>query len=155
MAKPSYEQLEKRVKELEKITGNLIDSAMDTEHHELFELSVLYNVSQALASTMDLDELLVIVIDEVNKALLTEGAGVLLFDENRGDLYLETGSGCAPHSGTAVGSAEAPPRRKHCGLGLSKQQARPGERRIQGFPILSGDVEKKRIPNSQGSPGAP
>lgn len=87
MAKQSYEQLEKRVKELEKITGDLIDSAMDTEHHELFELSVLYNVSQALASTMDLDELLVIVIDEVNKALLTEGAGVLLFDENRGDLY--------------------------------------------------------------------
>lgn len=87
MAKPSYEQLEKRVKELEKITGDLIDSAMDLEHHELFELSILCNISQALASTMDLDELLAIVIDEVNKALLTEGAGVLLYDETRGDLY--------------------------------------------------------------------
>ncbi|MDQ7785598.1 MAG: GAF domain-containing protein [Desulfomonilaceae bacterium] len=88
MSKPTYEQLEKRVKELEKIAGDLIDSALELEHHELFELSILCNISQALASTMDLDELLVIVINEVNKALLTEGAGVLLYDENRGDLYM-------------------------------------------------------------------
>jgi GAF domain-containing protein len=60
---------------------------MDQEHHELFDLAVLCNVSQALASTVDLDQLLLIVIDEVNKALLTEGSGVLLYDENRGDLY--------------------------------------------------------------------
>lgn len=90
MPKPSkltYAQLEQRVRELEKIAGDCIDSAMEMEHHELFELSILHNVSQALASTMDLDEMLVIVIDEVRKALLAEGAGVLLYDENRGDLY--------------------------------------------------------------------
>ena len=87
MPKPTYEALEKRVKDLEKIVGDLMDSAMDQEHHELFDLSILCNVSQALASTMDLDELLKIVIDEVNKALLTEGSGVLLYDEHRGDLY--------------------------------------------------------------------
>ena len=87
MPKPTYEELEKRVNELEKIAGDLIDTAMDQEDQELFDLSVLCNISQALASTMDLDELLVIIIDEVNKALLTEGAGVLLYDEHRGDLY--------------------------------------------------------------------
>ena len=87
MGKPSYEDLEARVKELERITGQLIDSALDQEHQELFDLSILCNISVALASTIDLDELLIIVIDEVNKALLTEGAGVLLYDENRGDLY--------------------------------------------------------------------
>lgn len=87
MGKPSYEELENRVKELERITGQLIDSALDQEHQELFDLSILCNISEALASTIDLDELLVIVINEVNKALLTEGAGVLLYDENRGDLY--------------------------------------------------------------------
>lgn len=87
MTKPTYEQLEQRVKALEKMAGDSIDSAMELQHHELFELSILCNVSQALATTMDLDEMLVIVIDEVNKALLTEGAGVLLYDENRGDLY--------------------------------------------------------------------
>ena len=87
MPKPTYEDLERRVKELEKIAGDLIDNAMDMEEHELFDLSILCNISQALASTMDLDKLLAIVIDEVNKALLTEGAGVLLYDEHRGDLY--------------------------------------------------------------------
>jgi GAF domain-containing protein len=87
MSKPTYEEMERRVKELEKLVGDLMDSAMDQEHHELFDLSILCNVSQALASTMALDDLLKIVIDEVNKALLTEGAGVLLYDEHRGDLY--------------------------------------------------------------------
>jgi GAF domain-containing protein len=87
MSKPTYEQLEQRVKALERMAGDYIDRATEFEHHEIFELSILCNVSQALASTMDLDEMLVIVIDEVNKALLTEGAGVLLYDENRGDLY--------------------------------------------------------------------
>ena len=71
-----------------KLQSDLIDSALELEHHELFELSVLCNISEALASTIDLDELLVIIINEVNKALLTEGAGVLLYDENRGDLYM-------------------------------------------------------------------
>ncbi len=87
MAKPTYEQLEKRVQELEKLLGGLIDEALDSEEHELFELSVLLNISEAVASTRDLDSLLPVVIGEVNKALLTEGAGVLLYDENRGDLY--------------------------------------------------------------------
>jgi GAF domain-containing protein len=87
MARPSYEQLENRVKELEKLVGDLIDKEMDQEQHELFDLSILCNISQALASTMNLDELLKIVIGEVNRALLTEGAGVLLYDEHRGDLY--------------------------------------------------------------------
>ncbi len=87
MPKPTYEELEKRVNELQKALGAVIDEAMEAEHDELFELSVLYNIAQGLASTRDLDELLGIVIDEVNKALLTEGAGVLLYDESRRDLY--------------------------------------------------------------------
>jgi len=85
--KPTYEELERRVRELERIAGDLIDNAMDMEDQELYDLSILCNISQALASTMDLDELLLIIIDEVNKAVLTEGAGVLLYDEHRGDLY--------------------------------------------------------------------
>jgi GAF domain-containing protein len=87
MTKPTYEELETRIKELELLTGQLIDNAMDEENHELFDLAVICNISQALVSTTDLDQLLLIVIDEVNKALLTEGSGVLLYDENRGDLY--------------------------------------------------------------------
>ncbi len=85
--KPSYEELEKRVRTLEKLARDVLAVSEDNESHELFELSVLCNISNVLASTMDLDKLLGLVIDEVNKALLTEGAGVLLFDEIRGDLY--------------------------------------------------------------------
>lgn len=87
MEKPTYAQLEKRVKELETMVGDLVDQVTDEQHEELFELSILYNISQALASARELDELLGIVIEEVNKALLVEGSGVLLYDENRGDLY--------------------------------------------------------------------
>jgi GAF domain-containing protein len=89
MAQPTYEQLEKRVKELEGLVGQLIDREMDQEQHELFDLSILFNISQALRSTMSLEDLLKIIIDEVNKALLTEGTGVLLYDEHRGDLYFK------------------------------------------------------------------
>ncbi len=87
MAKLTYEQLQNRVKDLEKLVGGLLADQVDCESHELFELAVLSNVSQALQTTTDLDELLSIIIDEVNKALLTEGAGVLLYDETRSDLY--------------------------------------------------------------------
>ena len=48
MPKPTYEALQRRVKELEKMTGELIDKSMDAEQMELFELSILHNVSQAL-----------------------------------------------------------------------------------------------------------
>jgi len=87
MSKPTYEELEKRVRELEATLGRVFDEAMSAEESELFELEILFNISVALASARDLDTLLGIVIDEVNKALLTEGAGVLLYDEHRGDLY--------------------------------------------------------------------
>jgi len=87
MSRPTYEQLENRVKELEKALGTIIDKEMDAEQRELFELSILYNIAHAVASVRDLNQLLRIVIDEVNKAMLSEGAGILLYDENRGDLY--------------------------------------------------------------------
>jgi GAF domain-containing protein len=87
MAKPTYEELERRVHELERLLGDFIDQGMDNQEEELYELSILYNISQVLASTRDLDELLAIVIEEVNKALLCEGSGVLLYDETRDDLY--------------------------------------------------------------------
>lgn len=87
MSRPTYEQLERRVKELEHALGSIIDKEMDAEQRELFDLSILFNIAHAVASARHLNELLGIVIDEVNKALLSEGAGILLYDENRGDLY--------------------------------------------------------------------
>jgi GAF domain-containing protein len=87
MARPTYEQLERRIQELEEALGASMDAAAAAHDEDVFELSVLYNISRHLASTRDLDQLLRIIVEEVNKALLAEGAGVLLYDENRGDLY--------------------------------------------------------------------
>ncbi len=86
MQKPTHEDPGHALEELD--AGLLeVGSDADEEHGELFELSILCNISRAVASTMDLDKVLGIVIDEVRMALITEGAGVLLYDENRGDLY--------------------------------------------------------------------
>ncbi len=87
MPKPSYKDLEKRVQQLEGIVRNVLTGVPDSERNELFELAVLVNVAEAVGRTRDLDQLLSVVIEEVCKALITEGAGVLLYDDNRGDLY--------------------------------------------------------------------
>ncbi len=57
-------------------TFNSMIERIETWHQQLddqvFDLSVLHNVSTALVSTVDLDELLSTLIAEVNKALLAE-----------------------------------------------------------------------------------
>ncbi|MEW6349218.1 MAG: GAF domain-containing protein [Thermodesulfobacteriota bacterium] len=87
MPKPSYGDLERRVQQLEGVVRDVLSSASDTDRNELFELAVLVNVAEAVGRTRDLDQLLSVVIEEVCKALIAEGAGVLLYDDNRGDLY--------------------------------------------------------------------
>ena len=51
------------------------------------DLEMLYRSSMALGSTLDLDHLLSVVINELRTALDTEVGGVLLYDERKGDLY--------------------------------------------------------------------
>ena len=118
MPRPTYEALQKRVRELEKLTGELIEKVSNTEEDEVFELSILFNISQALVSTRDLDEVLAIVIDAVNKSLLTEGAGVLLYDENRGDLVLARVARCKTNSVSSITGHSSAPQWKYCRLGL-------------------------------------
>lgn len=48
---------------------------------------LLFNASKALASTVDLDQLLNIVVSEVQAVLGCEGAGVLLYDPEKDDFY--------------------------------------------------------------------
>jgi len=51
------------------------------------DLEMIYRSSMALATTMDLDHLLSVVVSELRSAMDTEAAGVLLYDEVQGDLY--------------------------------------------------------------------
>ncbi len=87
MPEPSYSDLKKRVQQLEGVVRDVLSSGQDSERNEVFELAVLVNVAEAVGRTRDLDRLLSVVIEEVCKALIAEGAGVLLYDEHRGDLY--------------------------------------------------------------------
>ena len=48
---------------------------------------LLFNASKALASTTDLDQLLSVIVSEVQNVLHCEGAGVLLYDEEKKDFY--------------------------------------------------------------------
>jgi signal transduction histidine kinase len=54
------------------------------------KLVLLFNASKALASTTDLDQLLVVIVDEVQNVLNCEGAGVLLYDREKDDFYWRT-----------------------------------------------------------------
>ncbi|MGO9568327.1 MAG: GAF domain-containing protein [Desulfomonilaceae bacterium] len=54
------------------------------------KLVLLFNASNALASTTDLDQLLAVIVGEVQNVLNCEGAGVLLYDKERDDFYWKT-----------------------------------------------------------------
>lgn len=54
------------------------------------KLLLLLNASKALASTTNLDELLSVIVSEVQHVIDCEGAGVLLYDEDRDDFYWRT-----------------------------------------------------------------
>ena len=51
------------------------------------DLEMIYRSSMALATTMDLDHLLEVLVNELISALDIELAGVLLYDEIQGDLF--------------------------------------------------------------------
>jgi len=54
------------------------------------KLVLLFNASNALASTTDLDHLLAVIVGEVQNVLNCDGAGVLLYDKERDDFYWRT-----------------------------------------------------------------
>lgn len=65
-------------------------SESGTAKHGLLDpakMVLLFNASKALASTTDLDQLLHVIVGEVKDVLDCEGAGVLLYDDEKGDFY--------------------------------------------------------------------
>lgn len=51
------------------------------------KMVLLFNASKALVSTTDVDQLLHVIVSEVQHVLNCEGAGVLLYDEEKNDFY--------------------------------------------------------------------
>lgn len=54
------------------------------------KMLLLFKASKAMATTTDLDELLGIIVNQLQRVLNCEGAGVLLHDEERDDFYWRT-----------------------------------------------------------------
>jgi len=50
-------------------------------------MDLLLNAAKALASTTDIDHLLQVIVGEVQTVIDCEGAGVLLYDEDKDDFY--------------------------------------------------------------------
>jgi len=79
-------------REIEKPAGQLSADEESTQraeasHIDPAKMVLLFNASKALASTTDLDQLLSIIVNEVRIVLYCEGAGVLLYDEEKDDFY--------------------------------------------------------------------
>lgn len=83
-------------KTLELSQDRLLESHQDTVTSERTQnldpakLLLLFNASKALVSTTNLDELLDIIVSEVQNVIECEGAGVLLYDEEKDDFYWRT-----------------------------------------------------------------
>jgi len=64
--------------------------SLEAERIDPDKMILLLNASKALVSTTDVDQLLNVIVSEVQTVLKCEGAGVLLFDEERNDFYWRT-----------------------------------------------------------------
>ncbi|MCX7682594.1 MAG: PAS domain S-box protein [Anaerolineae bacterium] len=61
------------------------------------ESAVLNEIAQAINSTLDLRETLTLITTNTNRLLNTEATSILLYDEERDDLYFAAGSGAGAH----------------------------------------------------------
>ncbi|HYF61421.1 MAG TPA: GAF domain-containing protein, partial [Herpetosiphonaceae bacterium] len=73
------------------VAGGAADrvALLTAAHGQLDEMNVMYQVSQAIASDIDLRSLLRTIIERVTEMLDCEGASLLLVDEARNELYFE------------------------------------------------------------------
>lgn len=92
--KPSYEELEQRVKDLEK----------DVSEHERLtnQNELMLRISQALHEHNDLESLLNFITSEVKELLRTEAAVVLLLDHETRELYFIASAHEDPEVGRRV-----------------------------------------------------
>ncbi len=79
------------------------------------KLLLLFNASKALASTTNLDQLLDIIVAEVQTIIECDGAGVLLYDEEKDDFYWRTVSDKQSFLASASDTIRIPKDRGVCG----------------------------------------
>jgi DNA-binding response OmpR family regulator len=105
-------------RERDALTEQLMISSQEQERR-VRQLTALYEVGQALASTLDLDELLSIILREASRVLEVSIASILLLDEQSGELVFRSVTG--EKSEVLVGRRLAP------GQGIAGWVAEHGE----------------------------
>jgi len=79
-------------RERDNLTGQLLSSNQKLEQR-VRQLTALYEVGRALASTLDLGELLDVILQEASRVLKVNMVSILLLDEQSGELVFRSGTG--------------------------------------------------------------
>jgi len=112
-------------RERDELTDQLQASNQELEQG-MQQLEALYEVGHGLASILDLDDLLDVILKEANKVLKVSVASILLLDEDSGELVFRSGTGRSA--------------KKLLGQRLSPGQGVAGWVAEHGEPLLSPDA---------------
>ncbi len=113
-------------RERDKLTAQLLVSNQQLTQR-VRQITALYEVGRALASTLDLDELLKVILSEACRVLEVKVASIWLLDKHSGELVFRSGSGGM--AGGLLGQRLAP------GCGVAGWVAE------RGVPLLAPHVE--------------
>jgi len=94
------------------------------------ELAILNEMSTSLSSTLDLDEVLTLIMERINAVLKVEAGSLLLIDDKTGELVFQIALGEKAEG--------VKPFRLQMGQGIAGHVAQSGE------PLMISDVQKDR-----------
>ncbi|MBW1780680.1 MAG: GAF domain-containing protein [Deltaproteobacteria bacterium] len=90
--KPTYEELEKRVGDLEQQVAGLM-RLEKAPHNQLKKFQVLYDLATAMTTERSLDDNLQLVVDRSRELLDADTSYIALRDESRDDVFMHSFSG--------------------------------------------------------------
>jgi len=116
--KPTYEELEKRVGDLEQQIADLMRLKKEP-HNQLKKFQILYDLATAMTTERSLDDNLQLVVEESRELLDADTSYIALRDESRDDVFMHSFSGIRTEGFKKV--------RIHFGEGLGGLVAKTGK----------------------------
>ena len=116
--KPTYEELEKRVGDLEQQIADLMRLKKEP-HNQLKKFQILYDLATAMTTERSLDDNLRLVVEESRELLDADTSYIALRDESRDDVFMHSFSGIRTEGFKKV--------RIHFGEGLGGLVAKTGK----------------------------
>ena len=90
--KPTYEELETRVGDLEQQVADLMRLKKEP-HNQLKKFQILYDLATAMTTERSLDDNLQLVVEESRELLDADTSYIALRDESRDDVFMHSFSG--------------------------------------------------------------